>query len=283
MRFRRQVMRILRPSYGLSIAVRGAPFARVLGAHDDTNDRSDLGDGSLDRRWPKYSRSIAIAVAASIICIGGLWLWFDEDSPEPPEDQADSVAFEAYERMEKEVLNESSGSDAPTDETTPKERIVHRAQHEQTLAGDDKTTAEMIEETSKIGPRRWMAEADDVDVEALENRLRDSEMDQQFELMLRRDRRSSIDVADETIRQCYAEREETRSPDDRGSPDRIAVEWKISTDAGDGRINNPRILHQLGPPDQQFERCVLDGLDGLQFEAVGDGGDLLVRQAFYGR
>ena len=148
------------------------------------------------------------------------------------------------------------------------------------VSQDGDEAAEIGEdEEPAIGPRRWMADADGmgVDVEALERRLDEGQMRQDFELALREDRRTSIDLAEQVVDDCYEEMKH-RTVDDRNG--RVALGWIIETEAGRGRIDEVEILHQLGGRDQLLEQCIHDGLQAQEFDAVGDGGHLQVRWAF---
>ena len=149
---------------------------------------------------------------------------------------------------------------------------------------DDADQSRSAQRPEGVGPRSWAAEPEDVDVEQLEERLDEGRMRQDFELAMRRDRRRSIDEARRRVARCESER--TAGVIDGeieaviGDIDReIALQWTLRTDAGVGRIDDPEVLFRRGPKDEGFERCVTDGLDGVEFDATGDGVELDVRWA----
>jgi hypothetical protein len=152
---------------------------------------------------------------------------------------------------------------------------VPRAPEELSITIDDLGEA--------VGPAQWLAQPHDVDVDELEEELNRGAMEQEFLIAKRRDRHRSIEVVEPVVHDCYGAWRArgidaeivTQGIDDS----RVALGWNMITDAGRGRLENPQILHQLGPRDERFEACLIDGLDGLGFDAVGDGADLEVQWA----
>lgn len=127
----------------------------------------------------------------------------------------------------------------------------------------------------EFGPVEWMAQPTDVDVDEIEERLDQGEMEQEFLLALRRDRQRSIDLAQASVTACYEELLD-RNPETIRQG-RIALEWTLRTDAGVGRLEAPQVLHNLGLDEADFEACILEGVAGQQFEAQGDGAELQVQ------
>lgn len=256
----------------MSGAVSGTPLT--------PGDRSEAADShrGTGPRW-RWRRAVVAIIVVAVMAMALMWMSMQKGST-PDEMGSEGEEFEAYQGAFPDEEPQRPGPDSPTPDSRESKASLESDRPAQEPGGVDQSDSNGVEEVSQMGPRRWMAEAEDVDVQALEERLRDSEMDQEFELALRRDRRASIDAADDFISACYAERDEEL---ERGAPQRVAVEWTIATHGGAGVIEAPRILHQLGAKDERFERCVLDGLDGLDFEAVGDDGEMVVREAFYRR
>ena len=142
--------------------------------------------------------------------------------------------------------------------------------------GSDNGEAGADETPEGLGPRRWMAdaeEADDVDTQELERRLDEGRMRQEFELSRQEDRFRSIDEVRPHVERCYREISVERLELD----DRVALEWTMRTEGGVGRIEEPAVVHHRGPPDEGFNTCIVDAVEGLEFEAVGDGASLQVR------
>ncbi len=172
----------------------------------------------------------------------------------------------------------------PTMEVENEPRRSRRSARQATTADSNNDDGEQAEELPAVGPRRWAAEPDDVDLEALERRLEQGEMEQEFELALRRDRVTSIEFAEKHVERCREElkrrldHKEQMTESEVGD---VAVQWKITTEGGRGTIDEPEILHQLGARDAEFEQCVETSLAGKSFDAVGDGGELVVRRAFF--
>ncbi len=204
-----------------------------------------------------------------------------------PEQPARSATADAKPASTAPDHSHSFADSAPVDEEPPQpprplpghdsraDQEVSQAPQELSITIDDLDEA--------VGPARWMAQPHDVDVEALEEELHQGAMDQEFEIALRRDRRRSIEVVDAAVQDCYrAWRRRgidaeivTQGIDDS----RVALGWTLNTEAGRGRVEDPQILHQLGPRDGRFEACLIDNVDGLRFQAVGDGANLEVQWA----
>jgi len=196
----------------------------------------------------------------------------------------------------------AAGSDTPTgDGDEPSEAAVQREEFDSVDAsegGDEDQSGEIAESGESdesqesrsapgpegVGPRSWAAEPEDVDVERLEERLDEGRMRQDFELAMRRDRRRSIDEARRRVARCESERTggviDGEIEDVIGELEReIALEWTLRTDAGVGRIEQPEVLFRRGPKDEGFEDCVVERLEGVEFDATGDGAELDVRWA----
>lgn len=139
------------------------------------------------------------------------------------------------------------------------------------------------EEEVVVGPREWAAEPDDVDVEALEEQVLESEMAQEELLVLREDRRAAISVGRQVVRECRGAHK--RDMDELAPVDRqhvaesvgdVAVGFEMRTGGGDGVIEDVELLLRQGARGVGFEACVVQELEGQVFEAGGDGGELWV-------
>lgn len=207
------------------------------------------------------------------------------DSPGDPPDREASVDEETRSRTSPDggdtrsaSAGESTGGVEST--TAPDEARPTRPRHpgEAGVENGGPDAGNRDRRSARQRARDWMPTADDVDVESIEHRLDNAEMRQQFELTRRRDRRRSVELAEEVMAGCE-DRIETLSPTGDVVP-RIAVEWQMRTEAGEGTIEDPRVLHRLGVDSPPFEECITGGIDGLTFEARGDGAEMAVRSVY---
>lgn len=203
---------------------------------------------------PTAGRRYAVVAAAVAVSIFVIWWWFSALGEPDRQDDHQPV----------QQASQQSPTPVVEDFVTDEEKAP-RPPTEQITGGEDTP--------SGIGPRRWMAEPDDIDVDDVERQLRNGEMKQEYELARRRDRRASIDAVRPLIADCHR-RWKKRRPD---GGERIAVQWKMSTRAGVGTVEQPKLLHVLGAQDQSIHDCVHRALDGLTFDAVGDGAQMTVR------
>lgn len=238
------------------------------------------------------SRRYRILAAGLFVAIGlliGIGYVVDISSPtQSPFDDPDAVRY----------VDAESETD---DETTPRESPPLPANNDQPTAdrrddpqqpplddGDsrqhnvrqqtDRNDADYTDDGLQ-GPRRWMAEPNDVDIEQLERRFHEAEEKRNLELAIRDDRFRSIDAAHHIIAGC-SERHELRGPLDSGVAPRIAIQWTLQTDDGEGTIQHPQFLHRIGVHSPSFEQCVVDELGELTFGADSDQVELEVRSVF---
>lgn len=172
--------------------------------------------------------------------------------------------------------------DEQDDRDEPGEELPPAQDDDETSPGSEEDAAELKLRAAErmgdgVGPARWMAEPDDVDVEKLEQELDRGQMEQEFELSRRADRRRSIEVVEEEVDRCY------QAWTSRTQDSRVALRWTMITDAGEATIVDPEITTWRGPEDRRFEQCVVDGLTGQTFEAEGDGAEMVVRWAAQSR
>jgi len=127
-----------------------------------------------------------------------------------------------------------------------------------------------------LGSKDWMAEVSEEDNERIDEvfeRARAARFDPSLSP---RDRRSSIEVAEEVVDGCFEELQ-TRFPAVEG---RLIVEWESGASGGQGWIRAPRITTNYRLRDPTFEECVIGRLDGRTFPSA-DGEPITVEYPFF--
>lgn len=210
-------------------------------------------------------RAVA-ALAAVLIAVAALGWWsLHTERSDPGGEETDRFAAYESEDEPNEVLEEPTKSKRANKDGDSEQR---------SFSTDGQPDLEDTPEG--MGPRRWMAEPDDVDLEALEEQLDEDQMEQEFELALRQDRRASIEAVSAHVEDCHVERRQRRVETQWASDAYVGLRWTMSTSAGQGQVENPQIVQRLGDVDERFEACVVDSVQGLKFEAVGDGAEVEV-------
>ena len=246
-----------------------------------------------------------VAIGGGLVLLGALILaamWWNQGGQSVPEDRAVQAAFEPY-QGDDGVLGGEGGDPAEVGERSNDGPVDDRRRGDQSdrppafqrraMHGSDETEdGESVDveggqigddgesDTGRpegLGPVEWMAQPDDVDLEALEERLVEGQMRQARELAVRTDQRRSVTAVEAPLRECFDELLSRRH--DAGH--RVSLGWTVSTSGAQGVVDAPQILHHIGASDEAFEQCVADRIDGLRFDAVTDGEEVDVEYSFF--
>ena len=231
---------------------------------------------------PSLAALIAIALLGAAAA-GVLWWWLLMPDPEPKTPLPQQGAPPgAQEETSVDSIGFNKGPGEGQAYRQPSNALVEPAGSREKIPGHDVggpdadprgIPMEASDTPDGIGPRRWMAEAHDIDVEALESRLEASRMEQAFVIAERRDHRRARDEVEDRVAHCYATvagHQEVQ----------IALIFQLSTEAGRGRVEGVEILHYIGEEDPRLIECVLHATKRIEFAAEGDGVSRQVRTIF---
>ncbi len=127
-----------------------------------------------------------------------------------------------------------------------------------------------------LGPKSWMAPVDQEELARIDETFERSRALRHDPNLSNRDRRSSIESVRPVVDRCY-EALATRVP---GIEGRIILGWRSGASNGSGWVRDPRIVTNYRLDDEQFESCVLSGMEGLRFPS-GDGDAIEVEHPFF--
>ncbi len=229
---------------------------------------------------------MTLAAVLVLVVVAAVWTMLDRAGDDGEVEQQHQTSSDADEVQhpagragpleQPEKMEPGEGGEHPID------RLEEEASQQ-----EDQSAGEAIEPVQPsldaegpegVGPEQWMAPADDVDEQAIDRQFEQGRMEREQELAERDDRRRSIVAVSDEIDDCYPEDDD----EEQWRPDRrLALEWKVVTEGGVGTVQSPQILERLGGEDEAFEVCVIQRLDGLQFDAGGDGAQIGVRWGYF--
>lgn len=179
---------------------------------------------------------------------------------------------EVEEVSERELSRPTQPTRAPAPRDLSQRELSPREAQRERLRQEEEAMRERLREGGEVRAAvEWMAQPEDVDVDAIERRLDQGEMDRDFELALREDAQAGREVLEESVQLCmviWRQRSEAAG-------DELGLRWRLRTDAGRGSVEDVEVVAGAGL-DQGLRECVEATTAGLTFEASGDGADVEV-------
>lgn len=231
---------------------------------------------------------VVIVVAFVLAGVLAFMLWPRGEGDERGDDPSRFQAFEAGERDDAPMAAdaEGDGNAGPSDPQEPSDRgsvVVLEDRVERGTAdtpgspspyasvdaGEARPSADAgwVDPVNEevLGSRSWMAELPEDTREEIDREL-DEPAPEQFPLDLGV-RREGIEVAKAVVFDCY-DALRRRQP---GRTGRIIVSFDVVASGAQATLENTAVPTNVKLDDARFERCIIEGIDGLRVPAVEEG------------
>ncbi len=237
---------------------------------------------------PDTRRRIPTVVSVVAAVLAGVLTFVLWPRDEGGEDPADFQAFEAGERDDApaaaDVGTDGHAGPPPTSEPPDRGSVVVLEDRVERGAADSPASAPLVADPDAGEPRRsaeagwvdpvneevlgsrsWMAELPEEERDDIDREL-DEPAPEQFPLDLGV-RREGIEVAKAVVFDCY-DALRRRQP---GRTGRIIVSFDVVASGAQATLENTAVPTNVKLDDARFERCIIEGIDGLRVPAADEG------------